>query len=127
MRRKYEWPTMVRAGIVQIPGGVAGSIACIITHVAVRCNFSAGRVRKKNPPGFFFSEGFPVSHHRFIIGHVLEVLQSLPDESVHCVVTSPPYWGLRDYGLPMAEKIGTILPDTSPSKTTFPSWFVQVI
>ncbi len=23
----------------------------------------------------------------------------LPDESVHCVVTSPPYWGLRDYGL----------------------------
>lgn len=27
-----------------------------------------------------------------------EVLRSLPDESVHCVVTSPPYWGLRDYG-----------------------------
>jgi DNA modification methylase len=24
----------------------------------------------------------------------------LADESVHCVVTSPPYWGLRDYGLP---------------------------
>lgn len=23
----------------------------------------------------------------------------LKDESVHCVVTSPPYWGLRDYGL----------------------------
>ena len=23
----------------------------------------------------------------------------LPDESVHCVVTSPPYWSLRDYGL----------------------------
>ena len=23
----------------------------------------------------------------------------LPDQSVHCVVTSPPYWGLRDYGL----------------------------
>ena len=22
----------------------------------------------------------------------------LADESVHCVVTSPPYWGLRDYG-----------------------------
>ncbi len=29
---------------------------------------------------------------------VLEGLRSLPDESVHCVVTSPPYWGLRDYG-----------------------------
>ena len=23
----------------------------------------------------------------------------LPDRSVHCVVTSPPYWGLRDYGI----------------------------
>lgn len=36
---------------------------------------------------------------RLYQGHVLPVLQSLPDESVHCVVTSPPYWGLRDYGL----------------------------
>ena len=32
-------------------------------------------------------------------GHALEVLQALPDESVHCCVTSPPYWGLRDYGI----------------------------
>ncbi len=30
-------------------------------------------------------------------GDVLEVLRTLPAESVHCVVTSPPYWGLRDY------------------------------
>ncbi len=35
-----------------------------------------------------------------IEGHVMDVLKGLPDESVHCVVTSPPYWGLRDYGLP---------------------------
>lgn len=33
-------------------------------------------------------------------GHVLDVLRQLPSESVHCVVTSPPYYGLRDYGLP---------------------------
>jgi len=32
-------------------------------------------------------------------GHVLDVLKGLPDESVHCIVTSPPYWGLRDYGI----------------------------
>lgn len=32
-------------------------------------------------------------------GHALSVLQSLPSESVRCVVTSPPYWGLRDYGI----------------------------
>jgi len=31
-------------------------------------------------------------------GDVLERLAEMPDESVHCVVTSPPYWGLRDYG-----------------------------
>ena len=30
-------------------------------------------------------------------GDALEVLQTLPDRSVHCCVTSPPYWRLRDY------------------------------
>jgi DNA modification methylase len=30
---------------------------------------------------------------------VMDGLAQLPDESVHCVVTSPPYWGLRDYGV----------------------------
>lgn len=33
-------------------------------------------------------------------GDSLEVLRTLPDESVNCVVTSPPYYGLRDYGEP---------------------------
>ena len=32
-------------------------------------------------------------------GNALERLREMPDESVHCVVTSPPYWGLRDYGV----------------------------
>lgn len=32
-------------------------------------------------------------------GDALEVLKSFPDESVDCVVTSPPYWALRDYGV----------------------------
>jgi DNA modification methylase len=31
-------------------------------------------------------------------GDCREILRKLADESVHCVVTSPPYWGLRDYG-----------------------------
>jgi DNA modification methylase len=31
-------------------------------------------------------------------GDCRAVLAELPAESVHCVVTSPPYWGLRDYG-----------------------------
>ena len=32
-------------------------------------------------------------------GHALDVLRALPGESVDCVVTSPPYFGLRDYGV----------------------------
>jgi len=32
-------------------------------------------------------------------GDALEVLRMLPSESVNCCVTSPPYWGLRDYGI----------------------------
>jgi DNA modification methylase len=35
-------------------------------------------------------------HH----GDLFDVLPTLPAQSVHCVVTSPPYWGLRDYGNP---------------------------
>lgn len=35
-----------------------------------------------------------------IYGEALESLRSLPDENVQCCVTSPPYWGLRDYGNP---------------------------
>jgi DNA modification methylase len=32
-------------------------------------------------------------------GDCREVLKTLPDNSVHCCVTSPPYFGLRDYGV----------------------------
>jgi DNA modification methylase len=38
--------------------------------------------------------------YRVLQGHVLDVLQGLPSESVQCWVTSPPYYGLRDYQLP---------------------------
>jgi DNA modification methylase len=34
-----------------------------------------------------------------LLGDVRERLRDLADESVHCVVTSPPYFGLRDYGV----------------------------
>lgn len=33
-------------------------------------------------------------------GHCIDELRKLPANSVHCVVTSPPYYGLRDYKLP---------------------------
>jgi DNA modification methylase len=53
---------------------------------------------------------------RIMLGDVRLRLSELPDESVHCVVTSPPYFGLRDYGV--AGQIG--LEDT-------PAAFVAVM
>ena len=38
------------------------------------------------------------SFHRIIRGDCIESMRTLPDASVHCCITSPPYWGLRDYG-----------------------------
>lgn len=34
-----------------------------------------------------------------LVGDVRERLRQLPEDSFDCVVTSPPYWGLRDYGV----------------------------
>jgi len=39
-----------------------------------------------------------VLNPKILLGDVRESLKSIPDGSIHCVVTSPPYWGLRDYG-----------------------------
>ena len=41
---------------------------------------------------------------RVIVGDCIEGMRGLPDQSVHTCVTSPPYFGLRDYG--MAGQIG---------------------
>ena len=45
-----------------------------------------------------------MTQHTLHLGDCREILQTLPEQSVHCCVTSPPYFGLRDYG--MAEQIG---------------------
>jgi DNA modification methylase len=48
---------------------------------------------------------------QIITGDALQVLRTLPDESIDCCVTSPPYWGLRDYGV--AGQMGL---ETSPKE-----------
>lgn len=35
---------------------------------------------------------------KILQGDCRDTLKQIPDGTVHCVVTSPPYWGLRDYG-----------------------------
>ncbi len=32
-----------------------------------------------------------------LLGNVIEMLKKIPSESISCIVTSPPYWRLRDY------------------------------
>lgn len=64
----------------------------------------------------------PVTHHRdvdlapgvrVLLGDVLARLADVASASVHCIVTSPPYWGLRDYG---------IAPTAWPAVTYRPAW-----
>jgi len=44
-------------------------------------------------------DNFQTSKIDLLHGDCREVLRTLPESSVHCVVTSPPYFGLRDYGV----------------------------
>lgn len=41
-----------------------------------------------------------MSRVRILVGDALDRLRALPDESVDMILTSPPYHGLRDYGMP---------------------------
>jgi DNA modification methylase len=45
-----------------------------------------------------------VEESRIITGDAVSVLRGFPDQTFRCCVTSPPYWGLRDYGI--AHQIG---------------------
>lgn len=39
-----------------------------------------------------------IGDYQVLTGDCIEMMRTLPDASVHCCVTSPPYFGLRDYG-----------------------------
>jgi DNA modification methylase len=56
---------------------------------------SATALEPKSPPVTIQTENRSLIYR----GDALAVLRTLPAESVHCCVTSPPYWGLRDYGV----------------------------
>jgi len=50
------------------------------------------KYKKINPP-----EQIVLNNSLIIEGDALHALRVLPEKSVRCAVTSPPYWGLRDY------------------------------
>lgn len=45
------------------------------------------------------TENFMPSRHRILVGDALKKLCDIPDGAADCCVTSPPYFGLRDYGV----------------------------
>ncbi len=52
----------------------------------------------ETPPARVFWQTTDGERARMILGDVVAGLRLLPDKSVQCCITSPPYWGLRDYG-----------------------------
>ncbi len=53
--------------------------------------------RDPDDPGL--AEAASGSESLLVLGDASDVLSALPDGCVHAVVTSPPYWSLRDYGI----------------------------
>lgn len=45
-----------------------------------------------------FQDQFQSNNNMILVGDALSALKQFPDQSVQCVVTSPPYWSVRDYG-----------------------------
>lgn len=74
-----------------------------------RAPASPMKTRKINKP-----EPLTIDDSVIFEGDALTVLQRLRSESVQCVVTSPPYWGLRNYNIP--DQIG--LEETLPQFLT---------
>lgn len=44
------------------------------------------------------NEGRDILNYTILNGDCLQILKTIPDNSIECCVTSPPYYGLRDYG-----------------------------
>jgi site-specific DNA-methyltransferase (cytosine-N4-specific) len=49
----------------------------------------------RRPSAPYWREGT----HTLYLGDARDVLAAMPDESADCIVTSPPYWGKRGYGM----------------------------
>lgn len=57
------------------------------------CSIIAVAGRNQVPTPFWTAPGATLYH-----GEVIERLREMPARSIHTVITSPPYWNLKDYG-----------------------------
>ena len=46
----------------------------------------------------FYLDSMNIERNRIYCGDCFKLIKELPDNSIDCIVTSPPYWALRDYG-----------------------------
>ncbi len=65
---------------------------------------------------------WPTANNRVVVlnGDARALIRAIPDNSVQCAVTSPPYWGVRDYGV--ADQIGAEPVLTAYIKSLVLSW-----
>lgn len=59
------------------------------------CKYNGFSHNQRKTRGRFFE----MELNKVYLGDALETVRTFPDESINCVVTSPPYYGLRDYGV----------------------------
>lgn len=68
-------------------------------------------------------EGAHIDTPQILQGDNLHVLPTLPENSFHTCITSPPYWGLRDYDIPPSEwPEVTYTPMPGLQSITVPAW-----
>ena len=59
--------------------------------------------------------------NQIVQGDARAVMAAWPDASIHMAITSPPYWGLRDYGLaPQPWPAVTFIPSAGLPEMTIP-------
>ncbi len=77
------------------------SNGCIGERAGRSCRKADRRCRRRRRSPYVFSpeRGGEALTVRILNGEALAMLATLPDESVHCIVSSPPYWRQRDYGM----------------------------
>jgi len=64
--------------------------------------------------------------YAFICGNSLEILKTIPDESINCVVTSPPYWNLREYDVAQDSNVIGNEPDYNKYVKNLTEIFIEV-
>jgi len=64
-----------------------------------RLNGGGAALTKTQKSAFRFPFAFEKSSSGIVVGDARRLLQTFPENAFRCCITSPPYWGLRDYGI----------------------------